>query len=56
MQGYDEVWRYYGGGIYVAPPFSVNEDGLRFVTVVLEYLLMGNDELGFDATIVRDDR
>ena len=48
------VWKYDRGGIYAAPPFSVNEDGRRFVTVVLGYLLMGDDELGFDTTVARD--
>jgi hypothetical protein len=48
------VWRFDRGDIYTAPPFSVNEDGRKFVTVVLGYLLMANDDLGFDPTVVRD--
>jgi hypothetical protein len=48
------VWRFDRGDVYTAPPFSVNEDGRKFVTVVLGYLLMVNDDLGFDPTIVRD--
>jgi hypothetical protein len=48
------VWRFDRGAIYSAPPFNVNEDGRKFVTVVLGYLLMGDEELGFDTTIVRD--
>jgi hypothetical protein len=48
------VWRFDRIDIYAVPPFSVNEDGRRFVTVVLGYLLMANDELGFDPTIDRD--
>lgn len=42
------------GGIYSAPPFSVNEDGLKVVTVMLGYLIMGKDDLVLDMPIVYD--
>jgi hypothetical protein len=50
------AWRYDRGAIYTAPPFNVNEDGRRFVTVVLGYYLMRDDDLGFDPSIVRDGK
>ncbi|TGZ76577.1 hypothetical protein EX30DRAFT_375391 [Ascodesmis nigricans] len=48
------VWRFDRGAIYAAPPFSVNQDGQRFVMVVLGYLLMREEELGYDTTICKD--
>jgi hypothetical protein len=47
------VWRHDRGAICTAPPFNVSEDGRRFVTMVLGYYLMRDDELGFDPSIVR---
>lgn len=48
------VWRFDRGAIYSAPPFSVNTDRHKFVTVVLGYLLMGEADLGYDTTITKE--
>lgn len=48
------VWRFDRGAAYAAPPFSVNQDAQKFVTVVLGYLLMTEEELGYDTTISKD--
>ncbi|KAM5434484.1 hypothetical protein McanMca71_006261 [Microsporum canis] len=34
--------------------FDIHEDGLRFISVLLTYLLMSEEQLGFDPTIVTD--
>jgi hypothetical protein len=48
------VWKFDRGAAYAAPPFSVNQDGQKFVTVMLGFLLMTEEELGYDTTISKD--
>lgn len=42
------------GGI-ASEQFDINEDGLRFVSTILGFLWMSEEELGFDLTIMTVD-
>ncbi|EKG09432.1 hypothetical protein MPH_13531 [Macrophomina phaseolina MS6] len=49
------LWEFDRLGGTASEPFDVNEDGPRFVSAVLGYLLMNNEQLGFDPTILEVD-
>lgn len=48
------VWMFDRGAVYSASAFNVNDDGLKFVGVVLGYLLMNECHLGLDPTVIYD--
>ncbi|KEF50882.1 uncharacterized protein A1O9_13063 [Exophiala aquamarina CBS 119918] len=45
------LWEFDRVGAIASPPFDLNQDGLQFVSVVLGYLWMNDEQLGFDPTI-----
>jgi Fungal protein kinase len=49
------LWEFDRVGGIASAPFDVNKDGLRFVSVVLGYLWMDKEQLGFDPTILKSD-
>ncbi|KAH7011997.1 hypothetical protein B0J12DRAFT_778670, partial [Macrophomina phaseolina] len=49
------LWEFDRVGCIASPPFDINKDGLRFVSVVLGYLRMDEEQLGFDPTILKSD-
>jgi len=49
------VWEFDRVGAVASPPFDVNKDGLQFVSVVLGYLCMNEEQLGFDPSIKESD-
>lgn len=40
---------------FASSPFDINKDGLQFVSAVLGYLWMNDEQLGFDPTILASD-
>lgn len=46
------LWEFDRAGGIASNPFDINKDGLQFVSVVLGYLLMDAEHLGFDPTIL----
>ncbi|KAG5746976.1 hypothetical protein H9Q70_010347 [Fusarium xylarioides] len=49
------VWVFDRLGGIASEQFNINEDGLRFAFTILGFLWMGDEELGFDPTIVEKD-
>ena len=49
------LWQFDHSGSSGSTPFDINEDGDRFVRVMLGYHLMNDEQLGFDSTIHRVD-
>lgn len=49
------IWEFDRLGGIASERFDVNEDGLRFVSTVLGFLWMNQEELGFDPTIITAD-
>jgi hypothetical protein len=45
------LWKFDRRRVIASSPFNANVDGLQFVSVVLGYLCMNNEQLGFDPTI-----
>ncbi|KAJ2906934.1 hypothetical protein MKZ38_009797 [Zalerion maritima] len=46
------VWEFDRVGGIGSERFDINQDGLRFVTIILGFLWMNEEELGFDPTIM----
>ena len=46
------LWQYDRMGAIASSPFDINNDGLQFVSAVLGYLSMNEEQLGFDPTIL----
>ncbi|OJD28400.1 hypothetical protein ACJ73_00178 [Blastomyces percursus] len=46
------LWNFDRLGGIASEEFNINQDGLRFVSVILGFLLMSRKQLGFDPTIV----
>ncbi|EDN05678.1 predicted protein [Histoplasma mississippiense (nom. inval.)] len=46
------LWNFDRLGGIASEEFNINQDGLQFVSVVLGFLLMSREQLGFDPTIV----
>lgn len=49
------IWVFDRLGAIASEQFDINKDGLRFVTTILGFLLMNDEELGFDPTIKTKD-
>ena len=49
------LWEFDRMGGIASAPFDINKDGLRFVSAVLGYLWMNEEQLGFDPTILASD-
>ncbi|OCK78451.1 hypothetical protein K432DRAFT_427264 [Lepidopterella palustris CBS 459.81] len=50
------LWEFDRLGVVGSTPFDINKDGKMFVSVILGYLWMSEEELGLDSTIVGDGR
>ncbi|KAF2189865.1 hypothetical protein K469DRAFT_701152 [Zopfia rhizophila CBS 207.26] len=48
------LWEFDRLGVIGSTPFNVNKDGQMFVSAILGYLWMSEEELGFDLTILDD--
>ncbi|KAF2193607.1 hypothetical protein K469DRAFT_239099 [Zopfia rhizophila CBS 207.26] len=48
------LWEFDRLGVIGSTPFDVNKDGQMFVSAILGYLWMSEEELGFDLTILDD--
>ena len=48
------IWEFDRLGAIASEAFDINEDGERFVSVILGFLWMNDQELGFDPTITKD--
>ncbi|KAI1932301.1 hypothetical protein LOZ66_006910 [Ophidiomyces ophidiicola] len=46
------LWHFDRLGGIASELFNIHEEGLRFVSVILRYLLMTEEDLGFDSTII----
>lgn len=46
------IWEFDRIGAIASEQFDINEDGLRFVSTILGFLWMNEEELGFDRTIM----
>ncbi|KAK0728902.1 hypothetical protein B0T26DRAFT_810694 [Lasiosphaeria miniovina] len=46
------IWEFDRLGGIASEQFDINEDGLQLVSIVLGFLWMGDEELGFDTTIM----
>jgi hypothetical protein len=46
------LWEFDRVGGIASPPFDINKDGQQFVSVMLGFLWMNQEQLGFDPTIV----
>ncbi|KAI9777873.1 MAG: hypothetical protein M1839_008550 [Geoglossum umbratile] len=49
------LWEFDRLGGIASSAFDINKEGLQFVSVVLGYLLMNEEQLGFDPTITESD-
>jgi len=49
------LWEFDRVGGIASAPFDINKDGVRFVSAVLGYLWMNEEQLGFDPTILTSD-
>ncbi|KAI1910566.1 hypothetical protein LOZ12_004500 [Ophidiomyces ophidiicola] len=49
------LWHFDRLGGIASELFNIHEEGLRFVSVMLRYLLMTEEDLGFDPTIITAD-
>ncbi|KAF2804372.1 serine/threonine-protein kinase Sgk2 [Mytilinidion resinicola] len=49
------LWEFDRLGVVGSTPFDINKDGEIFASIILGYLWMSEEELGFDPTIVEDD-
>ncbi|KAH0562855.1 hypothetical protein GP486_002528 [Trichoglossum hirsutum] len=47
------LWEFDRLGGIASPPFDINKEGLQFVSAVLGYLWMNEEQLGFDPTIFK---
>ena len=49
------LWEFDRVGGIASSPFDINKDGLQFVSAMLGYLWMNEEQLGFDPTILTSD-
>ncbi|KAH7025329.1 hypothetical protein B0J12DRAFT_686493 [Macrophomina phaseolina] len=49
------LWEFDRLGVVASKSFDINREGHRFVSVILGYLWMNEEELGFDPTIMEDN-
>jgi Fungal protein kinase len=49
------LWEFDRLGGIASSPFDINKEGLQFVSTVLGYLWMNEEQLGFDPTILESD-
>ncbi len=49
------IWEFDRLGAIASEQFDINKDGLRFVTTILGFLWMSEEQLGFDPTITTAD-
>ncbi|OJD21394.1 hypothetical protein ACJ73_07263 [Blastomyces percursus] len=49
------LWHFDRLGGVASERFDINEEGLQFVSVILGYLLMNEEQLGFDPTVITAD-
>lgn len=49
------LWEFDRIGGIASVLFDINKDGARFVSVVLAFLWMDKEQLGFDSTIVESN-
>lgn len=49
------LWEFDRLGGIASPPFNINTEGLQFISAILGYLWMDNEQLGFDPTISEED-
>ncbi len=49
------LWEFDRLGGVASKPFDTNKDGQMFVSAILGYLWMNDEELGFDPTILKED-
>ncbi|KAG5300605.1 FunK1 protein kinase [Histoplasma ohiense] len=49
------LWLFHRLGGIASEQFNINNEGLRFASVILGYLLMTEEQLGFDPTIITGD-
>jgi len=49
------LWEFDRLGGIASSPFDINAEGLQFVSAVLGFLWMNNEQLGFDPTISEED-
>ncbi|KAL2049868.1 hypothetical protein ABVK25_009852 [Lepraria finkii] len=49
------LWEFDRVGGIASLPFDINKDGLQFVSAMLGYLWMNEEQLGFDLTILTSD-
>ncbi len=48
------IWEFDRLGGIASPLFDINEDGLQFVSTILGFLWMNEEELGFDPTVLTE--
>jgi len=48
------LWEFDRLGVVGSTSFDINKDGAMFVSVILGYLWMSEEELGFDPSVVKD--
>lgn len=46
------LWEFDRVGAIASSPFDINKDGLQFVSAMLGFLLMNNEQLGYDPSII----
>ncbi|KAE8154788.1 hypothetical protein BDV25DRAFT_135431 [Aspergillus avenaceus] len=46
------LWEFDRVGAIASSPFDVNKDGLQFVSIMLGFLLMNDEQLGYDPSIL----
>jgi len=46
------LWEFDRVEVVGSERFDINKDGLRFVTIILGFLSMNEEQLGFDPTII----
>ncbi|PYH88282.1 hypothetical protein BO71DRAFT_365724 [Aspergillus ellipticus CBS 707.79] len=46
------LWEFDRMGAIASSPFDINKDGLRFVSVILGFLMMSDEQLGYDPSIM----
>ncbi|RYO97370.1 hypothetical protein DL765_011214 [Monosporascus sp. GIB2] len=49
------IWEFDRLGGIASEKFDINEDGLQFVSTILAFLWINEEELGFDPTIIKED-
>ncbi|KAH1971687.1 hypothetical protein KXV98_005361 [Aspergillus fumigatus] len=47
-----QLWEFDRVGAIASSPFDINKNGLQFVSTMLGFLLMNNEQLGYDPSII----